>query len=259
MIEETILDDDLQPQVIRTTLFLDEQPDVLAAWEAFERQWREWAAGERRALSVQERYVELFDLYQRVQAEGERYELRLGFGALRWRPGGEYTVDRHLITAQVHLQFDAVQGILSVVPSADGARALLEQDMLDPQHRVLNPEAEAILADHQEDVWDPVGVPAVLKAWANAASGEGTFLPDLRPPAGATGNPVVHWAPALILRRRGERTLAATYDSVLEQLQRGDVPDAAQRFMGEHDLVPRMDTHAGGPRTIYFPLPSNDA
>ncbi|NTY02435.1 AAA domain-containing protein [Deinococcus sp. JMULE3] len=259
VIEETILDDDLQPQVIRTTLFLDEHPDVLAAWEAFERQWREWAAGERRALGVQDRYVELFDLHQKLQAEGERYELRLGFGALRWRPDGEYAVDRHLISAQVHLQFDAARGVLSVVPSVDGARALLEQDMLDPQHRVRASDAEAILGEYQEDVWDPHGVPAALNAWANSASGEGLFVPDLRPPTGATVNPVVHWAPALILRRRGERTLAATYDSVLEQLQRGEVPDAAQRFMGEHDLVPRLETHAGGPRTIYFPLPSNDA
>lgn len=259
VIEETILDDDLQPQVIRTTLFLDEHPDVLAAWETFERQWREWAAGERRALSVQDRYVELFDLHQRVQAEGERYELRLGFGALRWRPDGEYTVDRHLITAQVHLQFDAVQGVLSVVPSVDGARAMLEQDMLDPQHRVRASDAEAILGEYQDDVWDPHGVPAALHAWANSASGEGLFVPDLRPPASSTVNPEVHWAPALILRRRGERTLAATYDTVLEQLQQGEVPDAAQRFMGEHDLVPPMENPAGGPRTIYFPLPSNDA
>ncbi len=259
VIEETILDDDLQPQVIRTTLFLDEHPDVLATWETFERQWREWAAGERRALSVQDRYVELFDLHQRVQAEGERYEMRLGFGALRWRPEGAYAVDRHLITAQVHLQFDPVQGVLSVVPSADGARALLEQDMLDPQHRVRASDAEAILAEYQEDVWDPAGVPAALNAWANSASGEGEFIPDLRPPGAATGNPVVHWAPALILRKRGERTLAATYDSVIEQLEQTGMPDAAQRFMGEHDLVPPMENPTGGPRTVYFPLPSNDA
>ncbi|MCD0175534.1 AAA family ATPase [Deinococcus sp. 14RED07] len=259
VVEETILDDDLQPQLIRSTLFLDEQPEVLAAWEAFEPQWRAWAAGERRALSVHDRYVQLFDLHQRLQAEGERFELRLGFGALRWRPDGEYTVDRHLITAQVHLQFDPAQGVLSVVPSTDGARALLEQDMLDPQHRVRASDAEAILAEYQEDVWDPAGVPAALNAWANSASGEGLFTPDLRPPGAATGNPVVHWAPALILRKRGERTLAATYDSVIEQLEQAGMPDAAQRFMGEHDLVPPMENPAGGPRTVYFPLPSNDA
>ncbi|GGS15597.1 AAA domain-containing protein [Deinococcus knuensis] len=259
VVEETVLDDDLQPQLIRSTLFLDEQPEVLAAWEAFESQWREWAAGERRALSVHDRYVQLFDLHQRLQAEGERFELRLGFGALRWRPEGAYAVDRHLITAQVHLQFDPVQGVLSVVPSADGARALLEQDMLDPQHRVRAGSAEEILAEYQEDVWDPAGVPAVLNAWANSASGEGEFIPDLRPPGAATVNPVVHWAPALILRKRGERTLAATYDSVIEQLEQAGMPDAAQRFMGEHDLVPPMENPAGGPRTVYFPLPSNDA
>ena len=46
----------------------------------------------------------------------------------------------------------------------------------------------------------------------NAVEGRGVYAPDLTPlPAsGVTPNPVVHYAPALILRRRGERLRGLT-------------------------------------------------
>lgn len=263
VVETKVVDDDLQTQTIKHTLFRDEEPAIQKAWEAFKAQWLTWAQEERRARDVQGHYSRLFDIHQKLTAESEKYELRLGLGYLSWQPGSGYEVQRHLLTARASLAFDPLQGQLTVTASGDGARTALEQDMLDAQDRVphsVQDHLNAILTDSGEDLWSGETLPSLLRMWVNAANDRGTFELVLTPPRGVTKYPVVHWAPALILRKRGERTLAEAYDSILGQLQHlPALPDSAHRFIGGSVQAPPSAPPTGAKEIVYFPLPANDA
>ena len=266
VVTSQIQDDDLRPQVIHETLFLDEDRTLLGEWEAYEREWQQWAADERRARSVQERYSQLFDVHQKLESFGETYEFRLGLGYLAWRTPAGVEVRRHLLTARAALTFDALKGVLTVTAAGDGARTALEQDMLEAQERPL-PQVQAdihgTLEDSGEDVWNPAVLPDLLKAWVNAADERGVYVPDLTPPRGTPAHATVHWAPALILRRRGERSLTAAFGEIVRLSKDMDVlPETLRPFVEVSDAPPPRELHGDGggrPAEVYFPLPANDA
>ncbi|GGK85698.1 DEAD/DEAH box helicase [Deinococcus radiotolerans] len=267
VITTVIPDDDLQPQQIQETLFLEDDAQALAAWGRYEREWHAWAAEERRARTVQDRYSQLFDFHQKLESFGETYELRLGLGYLAWRTPGGSEVRRHLLTARAALTFDALRGVLTVTAAGDGARTTLEQDMLDADERPLAQVQDHIhqaLAESGEEVWSATILPQLLEAWVNAAGERGSYLPELTPPRGAPADPTVHWAPALILRRRGERSLVAAYADIVRQAGQLDtIPEPLRRFVEVSNEPPGrgMSGTSGGQRAteVYFPLPANDA
>ncbi|GGR75236.1 very short patch repair endonuclease [Deinococcus seoulensis] len=258
-----VLDDDLQTREIRETLFLDQEAAVFKSWQAYEQRWQAWAEEERRARDVQRHYSQLFDFHQKLAAESEKYELRLGLGHLTWRAPSSGEVRRHLFTARAALHFDALRGVLSVTAAGDGARTSLEQDMLDADDRVMPQVQEAIqkvLLDSGEDLWSGQTLPALLETWVNSAGDRGTYAAELRPIQGVSERPAVHWAPALILRRRGERTLTAAYDSILTQLGApAGLPDSVRRFLGDRPPVTGPAEPGQQDQTVYFPLPANSA
>ncbi|MDV6373394.1 AAA domain-containing protein [Deinococcus arenicola] len=263
LVDSVIQDDDLLPQAIRETLFLDEQPDVVRAWKSYEGQWQRWASEELRTREVQKVYSQLFDFHQKLSNFAETYELRLGLGALSWRTPGGHEIRRHLLTARAELTFDALRGVLSVTAAGDGARTTLEQDMLDAGERVgsgVQASIEATLKDSGEDLWAAEVLPAELKKWVHAAGDRGTYEHDLRPPRGVTEHPTVHWAPALILRPRGERSLAAAYSDIIGQLpQLGELPENLRGFIERVEDPVSPQEPGGSEETVYFPLPANDA
>ncbi|QFP77455.1 AAA domain-containing protein [Deinococcus sp. AJ005] len=263
VVDSVIQDDDLRPQTISETLFLDEQPDVLRAWKTYEGQWQRWASEELRTREVQKVYSQLFDFHQKLSNFAETYELRLGLGALSWRTPGGHEIRRHLLTARAELTFDALRGVLSVTAAGDGARTTLEQDMLDAGERVetgVQASIEATLKDSGEDLWNAEVLPSELKKWVHAAGDRGTYEHDLKPPRGVTEHPTVHWAPALILRPRGERSLAAAYSDIIGQLpQLRELPQNLRGFL-ERVEDPNPPQEPGeAQETVYFPLPANDA
>ena len=69
----------------------------------------------------------------------------------------------------------------------------------------------------------------------------------------------MHWAPALILRPRGERSLAAAYSDILTQLRRCN--SASREPAGFSSTVEANPPQQPGSAedTVYFPLPANDA
>lgn len=243
-------------------LRLEEQSAVQGIWKKFEATWQTWAETERRAREVQKVYSQLFDFHQKLSTESERYELSLGLGHLVWNAPSSGEVRRHLLTARAALQFDALRGILSVGASGDGARTALEQDMLDASDRVSPKVQELIqeaLLEAGEDLWSGETLQPLLQTWVNSVDDRGLYSDTLRPVQGVTDKPVVHWAPALLLRRRGERALTAAYDGILGQLGEAEVPDSISRFLGERSTAVSQADSVSGDSTVYFPLPANDA
>lgn len=263
LIAAVVKDDDLRDVEIRDTLFFDQQPELLTLWKTYLNTWLRWAAEDRRAKKVQDIYSRLFAMYQNLSAFEETYELVLGLGYLSWKLHSGEEVRRHLLIARSTLSFDALRGVLTLTASAEGARTALEQDMLDPQ---LHPKVQHVMTEvleaSGEEVWSNNVFPPLLQTWVQALSASGMYSSELVQPKTASEQPQVTFAPALIMRRRGERSLTSAYREILRQLQeRPNTPVNLSPFivtssaLASHQSVASMGSHS----ELYFPLPANDA
>ncbi|MFT4037013.1 MAG: AAA domain-containing protein, partial [Thermomicrobiales bacterium] len=248
---------------------LREHPEISAQWEGFlERVWRPWAAEDQRRRQVQTVYAELFSIYQRQQRLGEQFEVVLGLGLLGWRTPAGNTVKRHLLTAQTGIRFDPVSGVITVGPAGEGARLELEQDMLEATERPDLREQEIITEQREalnDALWQEAPLRALFAAWVHAVSAHGRYEAIDDPAIAIGANPQVRLAPALILRKRTERSLIRMFSDIIERLEGGEplppgvrrlvevVDDAAfgERFGGDDGAPP-------GSSEVYFPLPAND-
>src|SRR3970282_1299045 len=141
-----------------------------------------------------------------------------------WKTRSRNEVKRHIITAQTALTFDPVHGFITLGPAGEGARPGLEQDMLEPQERPAPDQLNAIehqVAEVGEALWDGLRIHAALKAWVHAASSRGQFDETLIPQAEVALDPKIHLAPALILRRRTERSLLRVFQEIIKQIRDG--------------------------------------
>jgi very-short-patch-repair endonuclease len=247
-------------------ILLQDRPDVRAAYDEYvEREWGPWAQRDRPLQRTQRIYTDLFRLHQSQQRLGEAYEVVMGIGLLAWRTPSGQAVRRHLLVAQTEVRFDADRGTISVTAAGDGARPALEQDMLQPGERPPRAVLDEIVADLAaagDDVFaDPV-VASAVRRWAHGASARGRFDESLRPPPREAGeDPVVHLAPAVILRRRSDRSIVQALTSIAEQLRDGvPIPEGVRRLVDVGDDRVRDETPAAEPSAeeILFPLPAND-
>ena len=257
------------------TVFMQrsEFPNLEAEWDEYVKdQWVPWAEEDRELQVVQDVYTELFSIYQKQKKLGEAYEVIVGLGFLVWRTQDGHEIRRHIITAQTSLEFDSKSGLISVGPAGQGAKPVLEQDMLDPTDRPRPDRLNVIeseVGELGENLWDGVRAKSPLMAWANEASSKGSFEDGLTPNSTISENPVVSFAPAIILRKRSERSLIQIFQIIIEQLAAATVavPIGVQRLVTIFDDLNNptdfggIDT-AGAVETaseIYFPLAANDA
>lgn len=227
-----------------------------------------WAEQDRRERAVQSVYTDLFSVFQRQQRLGESFEVVFGLGFLIWNAPDGHMVRRHLITAHVTVSFDTERATLTVTPAGEGARPSLEQDMLDPQYRPDPEEPRSIeetLEQLGESLWAAGPLDGRLKSWVHSASSEGEYTDALERPERAASAPMVHLAPALILRRRTERSFIRAFQEIIDQLNSDHpVPEGCRTFVSVSDDSGRANAsgesgHAASPGEIYFPLPANEA
>src|SRR5919198_4648085 len=257
-------------------------PEVVEAWADYLPRWQRWAAEDRRLRPIFEVYKRLFDVEQLGNQLGEQYETVVGIGLLTWS-GPTGAIRRHLLTVPADLRFDAETGRISLEQPADGARPPPEEDMVQggrlPSRDVKRSLDERLL---EAEPWDRATIDGVLRAWVHSADTRGSYEPAVAPPERAGDAPPVHFAPAVILRRRSPRSLIEFYSSVVEQLrdEATTVPPAV------HDIIEILEEQAAGDgtlagleppaveppaaeedpappagpadREVYFPLPSND-
>src|SRR5215472_9760235 len=246
---------------------LADRPDVRAAYDEYVvREWAPWAERDRPLQRAQRIYTDLFRLHQQQQRLGEAYEVVMGIGLLAWRTPSGSAVRRHLVVAQTDVRFDADRGVICVTAAADGARPALEQDMLQPGERpprsVLD-EIAADLAAFGDDVFADPAVASAARRWAHGASASGAFDDSLRPQRGAGEDPTVHLAPAVILRRRSDRSIVQALTSISEQLRSGvAIPEGVRRLvdLAEPEVAvetPPAELEEAG-EEVLFPLPAND-
>src|SRR5215213_1486317 len=112
--------------------------------------------------------------------------------------------------------------------------------MVDPRHR---PHAEA--QQHLEEqaraigdgFWNGAALPAALKSYLHELSAEGTFTEELKRPVKPPSKiPMVHLAPAVLVRKRGDRSLIRVFTDIIAQLNSGGpLPIGVQRVVGIKD------------------------
>lgn len=250
---------------------IGDRPEIKALWEHFvESDWWPWAEADRRAQAVQRVYTQLFTFYQMQQRLGEQYELVLGLGLLSWRTPDQQDVRRHLIAASASVAFDAARGLITVGPAGEGAKPEIEQDMLDPTFRP-DPDAlralESAIAETGEQLWNPAPIDSTLASWVHFASPTGIYDETLSPPESVLQDPRVHLAPALILRKRTDRSFLRAFADIIQQIKDGSfIPPGVDRFVTVSEEADPNEAPVGADNgnaspasELYFPLEWNDA
>ncbi len=243
-------------------------PEVQVLWEHYVQDaWWPWAEADRKQKQIQSVYSKLFSIYQRQQRLGEQYEVVVGVGLLAWKTASGQIVKRHLLSAQTALVFDPITGTITVGPAGEGAKPVLEQDMLEAVEQPDLAEQRAIAGQLErlgDYVWQENVLGSLLSAWVHAVSPQGRYERDSDPIIEIAEDPVVHFAPALILRRRTERSLIRMFQDIIELLEDGTaVPSGVRRLVEVVDDAEIRDepSHAtliAADDEIYFPLPAND-
>lgn len=245
---------------------IEDYPEVQELWKEYvEKKWKPWAKSHASWKKVNDFYSTLFSIYQQQIWLGEEYELVVGFGLLSWQPSTAYKVQRHLVAADVMLEFDAVRGRLILRPHTEGTKLRLELDMLEVEDQPTNSTIiNQDLGTEEDDPWEMGTVTGVLKAIVHSLDSTGEYDESLKPiHSSASGKPCVDWAPALILRKRSMKGLTETLQNIQKQLEQEDnIPEnfakVAELNLDEtsgNDLTNNVDVQYGG--ELFFPKPAN--
>jgi very-short-patch-repair endonuclease len=251
---------------------LEDHPEVAVALNDYmQASWKPWAEKYAAWVDFQEKvYAPLFVIHRDLKRLGEEFELVLGLGCLTWKTPSGQQVRRHLIAAQVTLEFDPAGGVFTLRPGSDGAKLALEIDMLDPSEQPTVPQRDVVSADlakADDDPWDFDAIDRALRGFAQAIKEDGTYDPAAYEPKGMERVPQAAFAPALLLRRRTSKGLLLAFDEVIKQLQEGEViPPGVKRLtraapsesQGETPPSSSTFTDTRTNTRVYFPLPANE-
>ncbi|MGD6961519.1 AAA domain-containing protein [Fictibacillus phosphorivorans] len=239
-----------------------ERVDVFKKW--IKEEWRPWAAEAKPKREIQKIYMDLFTLHQRFQREGEGIELVWGHGMLSWNTQKDF-IQRPLLVTKLELQFDAKQGIITMIPTSKGT--VMETDML---NNLEIPNIQRIeqmgreLSATDFDLWDEDSIAPLLKEFVHTISSEGIYkgeeLPDGKPT-----NPVIRYSPHIILRSSNGRIWEKELKDILEKLDDGiPVPQTIKLLTTEEQVITKDSTSESSDNSwssvgedLLFPLPSN--
>lgn len=245
---------------------LVDHPKLAALVAAFVRDWRSWAAIERRDAPVRELYGHLFSTHQTVASHAEQFELVLGVGLLAWKPENHEPVRRHLFTFPAVIRFDEETGRLSAHREVSVNPIKVELDMFDPWVLTSPIQVNALkgaVADYDLHPLDREAMEIETRRFVNTLDASGSYDDEDLPP-GIGADLRSAFAPALILRKRSQRGLIEIYETILAQLaESGEVPagllplvDPDFTPVAEHDETP------GGLVSIddemFLPMPVNE-
>lgn len=252
---------------------LDDDKDRVRAWETWLRDWHAWHDDEQLRAGVRAVYERLFNLERRLEREGEQFELVIAVGLLSWRSAvGEQGVPvlRHLLVSDATVELDPVTGVITVQPPETGSTVRLEQDMLEVGQRVGDATVREV-NDHLAgtgQLLDPDEVREALTRIANVLDPDSHYSEEISRSTRASDSPQITFAPALILRRRGERALVQAYDTILEQLEEGELPVGVRALLDRDAKAINPDEEAVEtaldalgftlPDEHLLPLPAND-
>ncbi len=189
-------------------------------------------------------------------------------GLLTWQTPTNQCVRRHLIVANIVLEFEARLGKFTIRPHPEGANLRPELDMLDIEYQPARAEEKAkeVLNNIADDPWEKDIVEGVLKALVHSINPQGEYHEHLKTEVvQSTTKPIVEYAPAIILRKRSAKCLTETLKRIKERIEKGEIiptefADLAEITKGQDDqvVIDSDDLCADFDDDIYFPKPSNE-
>lgn len=244
-------------------------PEVTAAYERWLQTWSAWASVELASKPVRDVYGRLFSMHIASANHPEELELACGVACLGWQPEQHERVQRHVLTAAAAVDFDDETARLTVRAIESTDTLTLELDMLDPAvipdpQRISEiREAARSLAAHPLDR-DEASV--LGRRLVHSLDPDGQYLDDDHAPAIGV-QPMVAYAPAIILRKRSQQGLVHVFEAIASQIREaGEVPEGVLPLIDPNHLPDSglaWDGADGAMVTvdeeIFLPLPVNDA
>ncbi|MGG3920281.1 AAA domain-containing protein [Parageobacillus thermoglucosidasius] len=248
--------------------FEDDEERVNTYNEWYENKWKPWANEALPKFQIQKLYMELFELHQRLQREGDDLEIGCGHGLLVWKINDEF-VYRHLLVTKMELQFNAKKGVFYLIPTSKGTQ--LETDMLTniniPNASRLQ-EMESEISDLDLSPWDEELIEPVFREIAHTISPKGSYKKGLTPEKmqEKPHNPVVFYMPAFFLRKIGGRLWQKELSTAIEKIKNGyPVPEtittltstSEEKKEQRHESFNNSEWKSVG-EDLLFPLPANN-
>lgn len=249
------------------TFRLDDHPEIRTAFADWLPSWHQWAEQARPKLAVRRLYQTMYEMYTRYDGATETLEAVLALGFLTWRHGDVGTVRRHVLTMPVVLGFDSDYGAISVSidPGVSGYTAEL-QEILDPSQMSAAGDlqrAENEARDGHIDPFDRENVGALVRMFINCINPDAVYADDIRPATPVT-HPTATYAPAVILRKRGNRGIVTALRTIAQTIRAtGELPSGIHNLV-DPDFEPVPAPTAGDGAIVrdgadlFLPLQLND-
>ncbi len=247
-------------------------------WQEYlDQQWKPWQEHCRRILSHERISTDLFRLYQEQQKHGEQYELLLCFGLLTWETPNREIVQRHLLVTEATISFDPTSKRLTVYQASPSPRVELDMLSLEEQpqdvHELIRTTCQAL----EGSLHKKKKVDAVLNTLAQTlfADSPGQYVPDPAQPernalTSPTSQPLITYAPALVMRKRSMHPLEHFLDKILDQRISGATrsekisEEIPEEFFNLCEILPeerkndlKKPAQEQVEEVIFFPFPSN--
>lgn len=250
---------------------LEDNPEVRDACNSLLNEWRTWADQWREWHSVHSLYLRLFNIHQQLEKLGEQYELLLCLGLLIWHTPNNQFIKRHLVAGQANINFDMSRAKIEVRGSPEGVRLHFETEMVDANYL---PSLERLgsfdqqLEEIQEIPWDKPAIPTILRSWIHSISPLGEYSDSIFDSQEFSDAPTVVYAPAIVLRKRTQRSQVQFFDAIARDFSNDKVllPEGVRKLCNppsdrpetDYDLGDLDDTRDTGSQAHYLPLPTNE-
>lgn len=266
VVQSSMTDEDEQ---VTEEIFLKDLPELEEVIKQFQDDlWKPYRKEYERVNGIQTLYDQLYKIHQELHNNSELLELVVSVGLLQWKQDDKNTIERHLLTSEVELQFNKERAEMTIVPSSKGIHFEFEEDMLLVEDRLSgddHKEIQSLLnAYHQENTIGE-NFPTLLTHIVNALDSRGTYMEVIDIPSCSPGGPLISLSPAFILRKKSQKSFQFACDTAVEQLKEMDdasVPENMANMFGRATDVEdenQIDDAAFRPaQEFYFPLASNE-
>ena len=219
-------------------------------------------------------YKKFFNIFNKVSQFGEEFELVLGAGLLYFKENDNTPkICRHILTSKADITFNHTQKETIIkVSLSNGAKIQVETDAiidLDNQFNIANiidAENKVKTFLETEDIADNLfsnQVEHAIQLFINTIHADGSLGDQLKP-EDIQKKPTIHFAPALLLRKRNTKSLTAVYEQIIKNVNNADDALDIPSINDILDLNYNRDTSnfrgtsSIDDETIYFPKKFND-
>ena len=201
-------------------IFLEDSPEIEKAFKSYLEKWRLWSKEYERLSPILKLYEDLFKIYRKNQTQPEDYQIILGLGLLSSKNRRGKDIKRHIIETPLSIRFDSIQGKITVEPFGQSAELSLETDMLEQSEKPQNSDSiKSELSNLSNDFWKKEEFYNCLKSWLNSYDSGGQFFKSNAPTTSSHSSSTLTVSPAIILKKRNQRTFIKFYNEVISDLE----------------------------------------